>query len=111
MAIARPLVALLIALSVALLPATLGAGRALASAEPAMAASMDDCCPDAGEPCSRTADTCPFMAACALKSFSFAGHNVAGEKLPLVQTLAFAPVVSARLPSHLRSPPLHPPRI
>jgi hypothetical protein len=111
MAIVRPLVVLLIAVAVALLPATLGTGRAVASADAAMSATMDDCCPDAGEPCDRTADTCPFMAACALKNFSFAGHDTAAGKLPLVQASVFAPDVAARLPSHLRSPPPHPPRI
>jgi hypothetical protein len=111
MAFARSLIALLIAVAVALLPATLGSGRAVASADAAMSATMEDCCPDAGAPCNQTADTCPFMAACALKNFSFAGHNTAGGKRPLVRASVFAPDVSARLPSHLRSPPLQPPRI
>jgi len=110
MSLVRTLAALLIALSVALLPASLGAGRALASAGSAMTMAMDDCCPTPDEPCDKNVNDCAFMAACVLKSFNFAVQEVAGTVLPLFQTLALALAASTDLPSHSGSPPLHPPR-
>jgi hypothetical protein len=109
MSVVRTFAACLIALSVALLPATLGAGRAVAATDAPMSMAMDDCCPTS-EPCDKSVNDCAFMVACALKSFNFAAQDVAGTRLPLVQTLTLSPAASTDLPSYCGSPPLDPPR-
>jgi hypothetical protein len=103
MSVVRTFAACLIALSVALLPAT------LAATDAPMSMAMDDCCPTS-EPCDKSVNDCAFMVACALKSFNFAAQDVAGTRLPLVQTLTLSPAASTDLPSYCGSPPLDPPR-
>lgn len=107
---ARLFWAVLIALSVALLPATLGAGRALASAEASMSTDMHDCCPDSDMSCDKAMKDCPFMAVCILKSFSFAAQDVTQLLQPVTSMAALAFMRTYRLPSHSGSPPLHPPQ-
>jgi hypothetical protein len=109
MTIARTLAALLIALSVALLPAALGATSA--ASETSVSMAMDDCCPDADEPCDQTGSTCPFMAACALKSGSFSAPAFS-EFTYLAEPTIIAPFYesTAALNSEAGSPPLRPPQ-
>src|SRR5260370_42287135 len=77
MSIGRTIVALLVALSVALLPAAGGAG---ASAKPSQAAGMSmedmaDCCPPKANPCEKDMGDCGAMATCVLKCFGFVGTS------------------------------------
>lgn len=109
MSVVRTFAACLIALSVALLPATLGAGWAVAATDAPMSMAMDDCCPTS-EPCDKSVNDCTFMAACVLKNISFAAQDIAGTRLPLVQTLTLSLPASDDLPSYSGSPPLDPPR-
>ena len=80
MGLVRTILAVLIALSVAMLPA---AGVAAFKPKPAttdmqamdMSASepMHECCPGMACPSDKAMDDCGSMAACALKCFSYAG--------------------------------------
>ena len=76
MRIGRTILAIITALSVAILPAAGGVG--LSSKSPAQedmsmtTEDMHDCCPHKANPCDK-ADDCGTMATCALKCFSFAG--------------------------------------
>lgn len=109
---ARLFWAALIALSVALLPATIGAAAKLASTDMPVSMSMDsmamdDCCP---EPCDKTMNDCPFIAACILKNVSFSVTALYELSYPLT-TSDVAPLpASVVLHSQSGSPPLHPPQ-
>src|SRR6267142_1789836 len=87
MRIARTILALLITLSVALLPVASGAGLASKPADAIEMSAMEDmdCCPHKANPCDRM-DGCASMATCALHCFTFA---VSSAPLPFVSlTLA-----------------------
>src|SRR5262249_39534394 len=112
MAIVRTILAMLIALSVAMLPATGGAAftlKAQDSAEMSAAEPMHDCCPPKANPCDKTADDCGSMAACAMKCFGYTGSIS-----PLMYLPAHADAVSLfdsnGLRSQTGSPPFRPPR-
>jgi hypothetical protein len=113
MLIARTILALLIALSLAVLPAASGAGPALKStAAVKMVAIGDmDCCPHKATPCDEAMDGCAAMATCALKCFSFAG----GSFLPLVYPVTLAdwmpPLQGGDFQSQTSNPPFRPPRV
>jgi hypothetical protein len=117
MKVARTIFALLIALSVAVLPAASGA-VAKSSVMSDMAAmdhqnmvAMDDmdCCPHPANPSDKAMDKSACMAACALKCFPFGGA---------VSTIVFpshqAPLIWALAASSFSSqtgyPPFRPPR-
>jgi hypothetical protein len=115
MNLARTIMALMIALSVALLPAAAGAGVDLKSADKSadmtdMSAMGHDCCPPKADPCDKAMGDCSSMAACALKCFSFSAA--------LFSTVVFRsilPSVAPQFESHLfrlqiGSPPFRPPR-
>jgi hypothetical protein len=113
MAIARTIFALLIAASVALLPAVGAAAFKLQSpdaSETSAAEPEHDCCPPAANPCGKAMDNCASMAACALKCFSFAGVSS-----PLQYPLSVAGLVPLLQSDGFRaqtgSPPFRPPRI
>ena len=113
MAFARTILAILIAASVALLPAAAGAAFNLKFQEGTeMSASgpAHDCRPPAANPCDKSMDGCTSMATCALKCFGHTG----GVSSPL----AYPALVEDRLPVFERgnvdpqsaSPPFRPPR-
>ena len=111
MAFARTILAFLIAASVAMLPATGGAGLKVAS-ELAGASAFDpahDCCPPDADPCKQRND-CTTMAACALKCFNF----TTGCSAALNYSLTLSSVIPSgdwgRFLSHDASPPFRPPR-
>jgi hypothetical protein len=111
MSIARTILVLLIALSVAL-PAAGGAGLASKSADSIEMSAMEDmdCCPHKANPCDRMG-ACTSMAACAPHCFTFA---VNGAPLPFVGlTLADKmPVLQdGNVPSQSGIPPFRPPRV
>ena len=112
MSIGRTIVALLIALSVAMLPA---AGSAAMSAKSPEAAGiyvtddMSDCCPHKANPCEKAMDDCAAMATCALKCLSFLGTSAV-----IVFPSAFAKMTASfaanPCSSQAGSPPFRPPR-
>jgi hypothetical protein len=112
MAFARTILALLIALSVAWLPAAGAAAFKFKSQEMAeMSASEPmDCCPSAADPCKVMPD-CASMAACMANCLGYAG----GESSPLVYPMALAALMpvfeSGILHSRATSPPFRPPRV
>jgi hypothetical protein len=102
MNLGRTILALLIALSVVVLPAA-GAGAGFASAQSGMSATADmpDCCPPSANPCDQPAGGCGSMAACALKCFGFSDISLSIVAFPVV---AASPSIWAADHS-LRSPP------
>jgi hypothetical protein len=112
MSIGRTILALLIALSVAMLPAAVGSGLGIKSADMTEMSSMEDmdCCPHKANPCDQM-DGCTSMAACALHCFSFLGS----ASLPFAYPLALAnrmPVLQdGNIHSQTSSPPFRPPRV
>jgi hypothetical protein len=114
MAFARTIFALLIAASVALLPAA-GAGAFTLKSQDATEMSATepthDCCPPAANPCDKAMDDCGTMATCALKCFSCS----TGVSSPLSFPLTLASVMplfeSGDFYSQTGSPPFRPPRI
>jgi hypothetical protein len=133
MRIGRTILALLIALSVAMLPAAAGAGsRSSASADMSgsdmsatdmpssdmsatdmaamdMSAMEGDCCPHKANPCDKAND-CATMAACALKCFSFAGAAWSVITFPASFANLAIPFGDGPPPSQTGSPPFRPPR-
>jgi len=106
----RTLLAIVIAVSIGLLP--VAGGMVFAGKSVAMSASqsMDDCCPPT--PCDKApVDDCASMAACTLKCFSYAP---AGLLVPVyLPTLAVdVPLLeSAVSSSQIGTPPFRPPRL
>jgi hypothetical protein len=113
MAFARTLLAFLIALSVALLPATGTAGfkskphdmTAMSAEEP-----MDDCCPHAANPCDKAGGHCSSMAACTINCLSFAGGVSSPFIYPATLAALLLPFEGGVLLSQIGSPPFRPPR-
>jgi hypothetical protein len=104
----RVILALLIALSVALLPAA--SGSAVASAASAVTAVDHDCCPTPDTPCDKAMDGCASMAACALKTLNLMA--AAPTAALFVSGAALQPWrISHSLDSERGPPPLRPPRI
>jgi len=114
MGIARTIVALLVAVSVAVLPAVGGAGlkpRPMQSAEVSVVEPMHDCCPPAMNPCDKASNDGACMAACASACFTFAG----GASAPLVHPLRLTDMLpsseTGAFHSQVASPPFRPPRV
>jgi hypothetical protein len=112
MSIGRTIVALLVALSVAMLPTASGAGVSVKSpVSVGMSATEDmpDCCPYKANPCEKAMDDCGAMATCALKCFSFVGTSAV-----VVFPSGFAKMtvsfVGNPFSSQAGSPPFRPPR-
>jgi hypothetical protein len=113
MRIGRTILALLITLSVAVLPAAGGAGmssKSPAQADMSAMEDMSDCCPHKASPCDK-ADGCGTMATCALKCFSFAGASSSIIVFPSSFAKVVAAVAGNPLSSQTGSPPFRPPRI
>jgi hypothetical protein len=124
MALARTILALLIAASVAVLPATGAAAFKLKSQdatemsadkpmhdEPMHGEPMHECCPPEATPCDKAMDICGNMATCAVKCFS--GSTFASSPLSFPLTLASVMPLfeSGDFHSQTGSPPFRPPRI
>jgi hypothetical protein len=105
----RAILALLIALAVALLPAASGAGvKSPAPAGMSAMEDMPDCCPHKADPCEEAMDDCGAMASCALKCFSFIGTS----SIIVFPSIARMTVSFAANPfsSQTGTPPFRPPR-
>jgi hypothetical protein len=112
MNIARTIIAFLIALSVAILPAAASAGVSVKSLEAAGISTMEDmpdCCPHKANACEKGMDDCASMATCAVKCFSFVGTSSI-----IVFPSTFVKVADSlaadALSSQTGSPPFRPPR-
>jgi hypothetical protein len=114
MSIGRTILALLIALSVAILPGAAGARLSVTSADmPGMSAmeDMPDCCPPMTNPCDKAMGDCASMAACALKCFSFAATSFSNIVFPSSAAKMQASIASNPFSSQTSSPPFRPPRV
>ena len=111
MRIGRTILAVLIALSVAILPAV-GAAVVTQSAAPAGMSMMDDmdCCPHKANPCEKAMEDCTAMATCALKCFSFAGTLSSAIVFPSTSTKMTASFAANPLSSQTGTAPFRPPR-
>src|SRR5438128_44103 len=107
MAFARTILALLIALSVALLPTASAAAFKLKPqdmTEMSASGPMDDCCPPAADPCKGMRD-CASMATCMVNCLSYAGGMSSPLVYPVELTALMPPFESGDLHSHTSSPP------
>jgi hypothetical protein len=111
MPLARTIFALLIAVSVAMLP-TAGAAAFKMTSQDALEMSasepMHDCCPSAANPCDK--DDCGSMAVCASTCCVYASGVASPLVYPTVLADAMPLLSSGAWPSQLGSPPFRPPR-
>lgn len=116
MRLARTIVAVVIAMSVAMLPT---AGPASISAKSSheltvsadMAMAMDDCCPDHSKPCNQGGDQCQSMASCVHHTFSFLELAVSHIAYSLVLGDELIALVDQAVPLHAAGAPFRPPRV
>lgn len=114
--IGRIIIAILISLSVATLPATAGfAASVLTASKMPVSVAMPDCDHHHKVPSGQTQkiiDNCASMAACALTCFNFIGTPLSGFVYLPPSSTALKPVrISAHVSSRMGSPPFRPPRI
>src|SRR5438132_14091188 len=113
MAFARTILAALIALSVALLPAA-GAGalkfQSQDMTEMSASEPMDDCCPHAASLCDKAMSDCTSMAACAVNCLSCASATSSALIYPMTLAVLMPLFESGLLHSQMGSPPFRPPR-
>jgi hypothetical protein len=104
MAAVRTILAAMIAMSVAMVPAMGGAAVSTKPVEMAMSDNADmPCC---------TPDDCKGSITCALKCFNFVGAIFpATVSLPHLVDAAPPSFVDGELHGHVRSPPTHPPPV
>ncbi|HVI65283.1 MAG TPA: hypothetical protein VM910_22270 [Bradyrhizobium sp.] len=108
----RTILALLIGLSVAMLPAAGGAGiKSPAPAGMSAMEDMSDCCPQNADPCAKAMDHCGTMATCALKCFSFVATASSIVVFPSTFASMVIPPAADPFASQTGSPPFRPPRI
>ena len=136
MMIGRTILAVLIAVSLALLPATRSftttvkpVGTSMSAemvsaqmSSPEMSMSEDmttsdmamsdisDCCPKLS-PCDKGMDDCAFMAGCALNCFGFLGTSFSLVVFPAILAGLTTPYASAPLRAQTSGPPFRPPRV
>ena len=114
MGVCQTILAVVVAVSVAWLPAASGASVKLKSTDMtdmSVSEAMDDCCPPHVNPCDKAMGDCGSMAACTLNCLSYVG----AISSPLVYPVTLAALMplfeSADLHSHTGSPPFRPPRV
>jgi hypothetical protein len=127
MVLVRTILAMLIAASVALLPAAGFVPTADASGSDMSGADMSnmdmsgmdlsatagmaDCCPPAAIPCDKAPGDCGSMAVCALKCFTFSAAGVSATVFPIAVAVLAPPFVSGPFSAQAASPPFRPPRL
>jgi hypothetical protein len=114
MRIARPILALLIALSVAVLPAAGHAGVPLKPSDMAdmsEMSAMDDmaCCPEKSHPSHKAVDDCASMAGCVL-CFGFLRPTPSDVVSPIFAPSTVIAFATDRFDSQPAHPPFRPPR-
>jgi hypothetical protein len=122
----RTMIALLIALSVAMLPAA-GSAASVVKSEPRAASEamakdmtmasdmsdvMDECCPDHAntKPCDQPNDQCP-MAFCAVQLVNLASVDVFRFDFPITAATLLPLPADQVVSLHAGSPPFRPPRV
>ena len=124
MNIARTILGVLIAVSVAMLPVASGA---LVAKSSDMAASMlmdvsssngmsvsvgmSDCCPHESAPCEKTSGNCTSMAACTGVFLSLSEPVSSNLLTPVILADVIPVLTSQTLRSQTSSPPFRPPRV
>ena len=120
MSTGRTILALLVSLSVAMLPVAAGAGVSSKSPDQAdmsmtedmsVTEDMRDCCPPKANPCDHAMDDCGSMATCVLKCFSFAGTSYSIIVFPATFAKMIAPLEHNPFSSQTSAPPFRPPRV
>jgi hypothetical protein len=109
----RTILALLIALSVALLPAA-GAGAFKFQPEDMTEMSVSepmDCCPHAAGLCDIARSDCTSMAACAVNCLNCASGTSSALVYPVMLAVLMPLFEGDFLHSQLGSPPFRPPRV
>jgi hypothetical protein len=112
MSTGRTILALLIALSVAMLPAAAGARASVKPTDMSATSTMEDmdCCPPMTNPCDKAMDGCASMATCALKCFRTATTSFSNIEFPSISAKMPASIASYPFSSLTGSPPFRPPR-
>src|SRR5262245_8903545 len=117
MAFARTIFAVLITVAVAILPAAGWAAFKLPGADSAemsigepMAGEPMDCFPHESNPCDKSMQDCPFMAACVLKCFNFWAPSFMHLAPPGTDLAAVSLPTTAELSARAVGPPFRPPR-
>jgi hypothetical protein len=123
----RTILAMVIALSVAMLPAAGSATSMISSTAQAasevaptkiampseMSAAMDECCPDQAKkalPCGQSSDQCP-MAFCAAQPVSMASAAIFHFDFPILAGHPLPIPADQVVSLHSGSPPFRPPRV
>ena len=111
----RVVLACLVALSVAILPAmsltavSAKSAEIIASAD--MSAAMDDCCPNHAKPCDQNADQCQSMAFCTHQTFSILNVAFSQFVYPSVVGDLLSTFAEQDAPLYSGCPPFRPPRV
>jgi hypothetical protein len=115
MAITRTIVAVLVALSVAILPIASGALltlKPIATPAETSASNLEhDCCDQDSTPCQKSKGDCTSMATCALKYFNFAGLEYSNIEFPIVSAALAPAAPQCAGPLTAAIPPFRPPRV
>jgi hypothetical protein len=111
----RTILAMMVAFSVAMLPAAGGFAAASHMKEMSASAAMPDCGHHHHAPIDKTqkhTNDCASMAACALKCFNFTGITFAGLAFSSAAGAALDPIrVSDDIPARMEGLPFRPPRV
>jgi hypothetical protein len=115
MGFARTIIAIVVALSVAMLPvaATMAASAKTAeiAASADASAAMDECCPDDAKQCDQGGSRCESRACCAYQTPSIANVAISRFAYPSVSDSPLPALAEHAVISHAGSPPFRPPRV
>ena len=116
MGVGRTILTMILAFSVAILPAVGGAVTVAKAVESSFAVSAQDCCEHHGTPCDQgqghgTMDDCASTAACATHCFNFAGASAWDVPYAPVETGLVTSFAGPAVVSHSDPPPFPPPRV
>ena len=120
MSLGRTILALVVAISVAMLPVagsaatpakSLNMSGMSVSDEMSSADDMSDCCPHQSNPCDKSMADCGYMAVCALKCFGFSAGFSSPFVFPLRSSTVAPSLASNSYRSHPGIPPFRPPRV
>jgi hypothetical protein len=113
MKIGRIILALMIALSVAMLPAAGGGSAVMKSIDSTDMAAMEDmdCCPHKASPCDMAMDGCASMAACALTWLTFSDTASSPVIFPSRLAQLNPALGTSPFKSQTGIPPFRPPRV
>ena len=114
LSVGRAILAIVISLSVAILPATVGYAVNAGILEMSASAVMPDCDHGhgaSGDPMQKPAHDCACMAACALSCFNFTATACSDITFSSSASAALKPVHTAdKLPVQMANAPFRPPR-